>query len=367
VKLEHSVLRYDDYPKVLQFIESIQIANNDFAMHILGLLSNIFGYNKANFWLDDGKGNLFYPISTIGDNFICDYLDENYKDDLLHPQNVGIDYAISKKAIHINHILPPDYFEKTPYYQFLNKYGQHIEFNTYLTNVGNLIGNIAILRSKDENEIKTSDMNILKILSNYISQGLYTNQLYLKKDYENKIFEAFANNSSTGLILCDLSLKIHYCNKSALEISRELLAGEKYHNPTQHLLENILFEHREIWRLGYESVFYTATLKQVKINILPTIMGDCGLKVKDLYMIMLSYEKSQAKNNLNHFFEQGPAPKLTVRERQILNLIVLGKTNQEISTELYISIHTVKKYLRNLFDKFNVKNRTSLIYKVTNK
>ena len=54
---------------------------------------------------------------------------------------------------------------------------------------------------------------------------------------------------------------------------------------------------------------------------------------------------------------------LTDRELQVLSLAAQGKTNREIGDDLYISIHTVKANLENLYEKFEVHNRMSLIIK----
>lgn len=55
---------------------------------------------------------------------------------------------------------------------------------------------------------------------------------------------------------------------------------------------------------------------------------------------------------MNHFTE---------REFDILNLLAEGKTNGEIAKQLYISIHTVKKNLENIYKKTNCNNRVQLI------
>jgi DNA-binding NarL/FixJ family response regulator len=49
--------------------------------------------------------------------------------------------------------------------------------------------------------------------------------------------------------------------------------------------------------------------------------------------------------------------KLTVREHQVLSLVVQGKTNQAIAVELSISEKTVEKYLNSIFTKLNVSSR----------
>ena len=49
------------------------------------------------------------------------------------------------------------------------------------------------------------------------------------------------------------------------------------------------------------------------------------------------------------------------REQEVLHLVVQGKSNFEIETELYISIKTVKTHLYNIYQKCNVRNRLELI------
>ena len=48
---------------------------------------------------------------------------------------------------------------------------------------------------------------------------------------------------------------------------------------------------------------------------------------------------------------------LTERERQILNLIASGLTNQAIADQLVIEVGTVKNHIHSIFDKLNVSSR----------
>jgi len=56
-----------------------------------------------------------------------------------------------------------------------------------------------------------------------------------------------------------------------------------------------------------------------------------------------------------------PDPSLTARESQIAQLLLRRLSNKEISTVLKISERTVKFHLSNIFDKFGVEKRRSLI------
>lgn len=52
--------------------------------------------------------------------------------------------------------------------------------------------------------------------------------------------------------------------------------------------------------------------------------------------------------------------RLTMRERDVLPLIVSGKTNKEIGNALNITARTAKFHAASLFQKTNTKNRTEL-------
>jgi DNA-binding CsgD family transcriptional regulator len=52
---------------------------------------------------------------------------------------------------------------------------------------------------------------------------------------------------------------------------------------------------------------------------------------------------------------------LSEREKEILRLVLKGKSNKEIEKELFIAIGTVKNHIYNIYQKLDVQNRTQLI------
>jgi DNA-binding NarL/FixJ family response regulator len=52
---------------------------------------------------------------------------------------------------------------------------------------------------------------------------------------------------------------------------------------------------------------------------------------------------------------------LTAREREVLQLIAEGSSNQQIAEELYISVKTVEAHRAHIMTKLHAKNRTDLI------
>lgn len=53
---------------------------------------------------------------------------------------------------------------------------------------------------------------------------------------------------------------------------------------------------------------------------------------------------------------------LTAREREVLNLMALGSSNQEIAESLIIEVGTVKNHVHNIFRKLDIQNREHAIF-----
>lgn len=102
----------------------------------------------------------------------------------------------------------------------------------------------------------------------------------------------------------------------------------------------------------------------------PTPSGSIRLVVLDA---IRTYHECIAKDKTNLEIEQSSllekpafAPfhtPLTVKEMEVLSLLAKGFSNVEIATELHVTIGTVKTHLNNIFEKFNVNNRTKAVAK----
>ncbi len=58
---------------------------------------------------------------------------------------------------------------------------------------------------------------------------------------------------------------------------------------------------------------------------------------------------------------------LTEREKEVLELIIQGKSNPQIANELILSIHTVKAHLESIFKKLGVHNKVqAAVYTIIN-
>lgn len=76
-------------------------------------------------------------------------------------------------------------------------------------------------------------------------------------------------------------------------------------------------------------------------------------EVMDIIMKGMTRQKQQEKNLYQIRF--------TRREKEVLELIALGKTTREMAQDLFISEKTVETHRSNLLSKFEVKNVVSLL------
>lgn len=81
--------------------------------------------------------------------------------------------------------------------------------------------------------------------------------------------------------------------------------------------------------------------------------------------------RQTASGNVFHAVARGPGqlgpssqpagPALTEREREILDAVATGQTTAQISQELWVSGHTVKFHLTNIYRKLGVANRAGAV------
>jgi len=100
------------------------------------------------------------------------------------------------------------------------------------------------------------------------------------------------------------------------------------------------------------------SLKQLT-EIIPMVMDGAvyldPLIAKHLYQIV---SENQLKPKDHHGNTPGIHEPLSARELEVLKLITEGKSNKEISQELFISSHTAKAHVSNIIQKLSAKDRT---------
>lgn len=110
------------------------------------------------------------------------------------------------------------------------------------------------------------------------------------------------------------------------------------------------FEHKALMQ-GARGFFYVQdNIEQFERGILAIYAGELWVSRKIMTDYILEHRRP-----LLPFDRDGTG--LTRRESEILGTIAEGATNEEIADKFFISTHTVKSHLYNIFKKVGVSNR----------
>ena len=108
---------------------------------------------------------------------------------------------------------------------------------------------------------------------------------------------------------------------------------------------------REAMSRGMRGVFYdNMPLPIILKGIKAILSGELWYSRETLTTFLLEPEHEAT-------LPEQVAKTLTAREREILLRIAAGSSNQEIGEDLFISLHTVKSHIYNIFKKIDVPNR----------
>lgn len=105
---------------------------------------------------------------------------------------------------------------------------------------------------------------------------------------------------------------------------------------------------------NYRKMYYETLIELLEFKIKNWIDVDENLKLLKRVIVEFFEEN---KSNLKFY------SKLSPREKEVLPLILEGKSNKEIAEKLFIEISTVKKHVERILNKTGMSNRSELISK----
>ena len=153
------------------------------------------------------------------------------------------------------------------------------------------------------------------------------------------------------VVLIDLSI---HCDVT--ELSNHL---QKYRNNVKTVLintpKNIPLEELVIWPNLFGMFKHSDDIDTVCKGLATILNGENWLSRKVLNEL-LDYYRTNTTSRTTAKTTQ-PEIELTRRESEILQTLKSGASNIEIADKLFISEHTIKSHLYNIFKKLEVKNR----------
>jgi DNA-binding CsgD family transcriptional regulator len=109
-----------------------------------------------------------------------------------------------------------------------------------------------------------------------------------------------------------------------------------------------------LWLLPLYTGVMLSTFNLLLLNVIPIPFLASQLKERARSVS----DKPETREKIERFYENYG---LSIREKEIAELILEGKSNDEIKDELFISVFTVKRHITNIFIKLDIRSRLQLI------
>lgn len=169
----------------------------------------------------------------------------------------------------------------------------------------------------------------------------------------NEVFERMPLDRP-DVILLDINLPgmngLEVCQKLNKEYPEVKVLALSMHNEESFVME--------ILKYGAQGYILKNTGKKELIHAIETIYAGQSYfseEVTETIMKSLVNQRSGTKKSSTL------APKISRREKDVLELIVKEYTTQEIADTLFISLKTVESHRRSLLTKLNVRNTAGLV------
>ncbi|MGI6168806.1 MAG: response regulator transcription factor [Christensenellales bacterium] len=242
-----------------------------------------------------------------------------------------------------------------------------------------------IIIFKEEGSFEKAELELINMMSEPIS---IAEDNYLKLwNLQNtmKLLQSATNFFPLGIMIIENLDNVTYTNDLAREYLKELgypdprfyntfYLNELYRHFQYDVLNfgaskpirinRFLFNIQTITNPGKILANVTHLTDQTNLQFKP--YDSTGINYREITTCVYIVSDKNYKANMNISKATMEKIGLTNRERQVVDFIIRGISNQEISEKMFISINTVKIHVSNIFRKAGVRSRTELIDKLYN-
>ncbi|MCI6536874.1 response regulator transcription factor [uncultured Eubacterium sp.] len=205
---------------------------------------------------------------------------------------------------------------------------------------------LCIYRGEEQGDFSDRELEELETVYEYIARTFKSFKKLEKPRIVSNIKDEVILQKEEAYIITDIDHKVLTSNVKA----REYLSGVTGRIVTDERLR----EEQALISFVLQGVG-TDQIKQTSINgylfqVYPFPMNYVHGMTEMYHWITVQREKIMPSSDIQ------PLP-LTKREKKVAELLCDGLTYQAIADELFISFHTVKNHVQNIFSKYNVNNR----------
>lgn len=154
-----------------------------------------------------------------------------------------------------------------------------------------------------------------------------------------------ARDQHPDLILMDLIME----NGNGIEATKQIVS---FHPDCKIIILTSFYDDEQVFPAieagAFSYLLKTASAEEISDAINKAISDESVIEPKVAQKMMKGFRKQQKPLHDD----------LTRREKEVLVLLGEGKTNQQISEELFIGLKTVKTHVSNILGKLDVSDRT---------
>lgn len=361
--------------RLFSFLRELIDGKNEFPQRVLKLFSKYFNCNKALFfpYLADPiykepkirhiSLNNFIALNVTAQDMKA-FTDYYYKKDIFSPDQLPPALQ-ARDVLRIVDIMSLEEYERTEYYFYLNSVSLYYQACIFLKYKGRNIASVNLFRSRDMGDFTQEDADAFAYLSEFVSRFYVVALSNAPNLMLRSLFGKQFDGLEMGVVLLDSYMIALQANPAARRYSEQMIsemAGkndffqkstrwtEAENSHVQMLLNylgpKILADNEAISLLEQHFCFRSNSFTA------SDIMGS----LRNYHMLFI-YRGSEADNGE----PMQPVNALTRRESEVLNLVLQGYDNPYIADQLGMSIYTVRTHISNIYKKFGVNNKISLL------
>ena len=348
----------------------------DMQQSVLRELSTMFHAESANFFMADSNSGLVDLTNVVSFNIDKSYIDQYSRYYYRHDPFLSLDprRVVCRK----NDIAPDSSWVRLEFYNdFLKLQNIYHLLGIYLYSGEELLGLIGLHRPKGYPAFCEKDVARAHTLANHLAIALKNIRVLSKLEQEKRLLNKASQLCPLGILVLDWSLHPVYWNSQAREVCFPLsrqrsegasTAGEYLVVPPELVedcsnLKNLFLNgsqaaachcQRILYAGGEGKLWVTCSLVQQPLS---QDSAPCFLVY--IENPLETQKVKEVKQEL--IFRRYD---LTRREKEIIQYLRQGLTDEEISRRLFISRSTVASHLQNIFEKTGIRSRTKLLSQI---
>lgn len=333
---------------------------------VLEEMAQAFRADSSNFFINIGPGLRIdlegVKSRGIDQKYLVSYKDYYYR---LDPFQRGFSLVPYRSVITMGQLVAMNLRTDEYLYDFLEPQSIYHQMAVYLKSGGRISGVLALFRPKSMPDFSYQEIAKAELLAPYLAGALKKTLVLEQTDKGGYILNSVIESlDDKAIVILNEFLEPIFKNKNATEILAKLARGidpgdqsslslpEELHKCCQEFRTSLT--HQDISESCAKELCVEDTHTGEILPVRVSVINSAGKST--FFLICFDTERAVAPplKNLSRF---GISP----REMEIVTLVYQGCRNTEIAEKLFISKYTVENHLKNIFQKMEVKNRTSLI------